>query len=183
MDRELTLGDGSGSWLGAFDDEVRMTRPRRRALVATGLGEFVDAYDLIVISGALIALKPHFHLGAGELGWLSAAAFFGSAVGAAFFGDLVDRIGRRRVFVLNLIAFVGLALVSAVLIAAGLYEWLGTESWRVMFAVGALPAVAVLSLRRGLPDSPRGCWRRGGSTRRSRCLRSSGSVCAIARGW
>lgn len=132
-----------------------MTRPRRRALVATGLGEFVDAYDLIVISGALIALKPHFHLGAGELGWLSAAAFFGSAVGAAFFGDLVDRIGRRRVFVLNLIAFVGLALVSAVLIAAGLYEWLGTESWRVMFAVGALPAVAVLSLRRGLPDSPR----------------------------
>ncbi|HEX4279402.1 MAG TPA: MFS transporter, partial [Solirubrobacteraceae bacterium] len=213
MDRELTLGDGSGSWLGAFDDEVRMTRQRRRALVAIGLGEFVDAYDLIVISGALLALKPHFHLSPGELGWLSAAAFFGSAVGAAFFGDLVDRIGRRRVFVLNLIAFVGLALVSAVvtevwmlfvvriligvaigadiaasisflaelspresrggwagampqitwslgaisavLIAAGLYEWLGTESWRVMFAVGAIPAVAVLSLRRGLPDSPR----------------------------
>ena len=54
MDRELTLGDGSGSWLGAFDDEVRMTRQRRRALVAIGLGEFVDAYDLIVISGALL---------------------------------------------------------------------------------------------------------------------------------
>jgi hypothetical protein len=48
--------------LGAFDDEVRMTRPRRRALVAIGLGEFVDAYDLIVISGAFFALQSHFRL-------------------------------------------------------------------------------------------------------------------------
>ena len=213
MDRESASGDAAGSWLGAFDDEVRMTRPRRRALVAIGLGEFVDAYDLIVISGALLVLKPHFGLSTGEVGWLSAAAFFGSAVGALFFGDLADRIGRRRVFVLNLVAFVGLALVSAVvtevwmlfvvrvligvaigadiaasisflaelsprgsrggwtgampqitwslgamcavLVDAGLYELVGTESWRLMFAAGALPALAVLLLRRGLPDSPR----------------------------
>jgi putative MFS transporter len=199
--------------LGAFDDEVRMTRPRRRALIAIGLGEFVDAYDLIVISGALLVLRPHFHLSTGKIGWLSAAAFFGSAAGALFFGDLVDRIGRRRVFVLNLVAFVGLALVSAivtevwmlfvirvligvaigadiaasisflaelsprgsrggwagampqitwslgamcaVLAAAGLYELVGTESWRLMFALGALPATAVLVVRRSLPDSPR----------------------------
>jgi putative MFS transporter len=213
MDRDLAVGDAAGSWLGAFDDEVRMTRQRRRALVAIGLGEFVDAYDLIVISGALLVLKPHFHLSTGELGWLSAAAFFGSAVGAFFFGDLTDRVGRRRVFVLNLVAFVGLALVSAVvtelwmlfvvrvligvaigadivasisflaelsprgsrggwtgampqitwslgaicsvLVAAGLYVLVGQESWRLMFAVGALPAVVVLLLRRSLPDSPR----------------------------
>jgi len=199
--------------LGAFDDQVRMTRPRRRALVAIGLGEFVDAYDLIVISGALLLLKPHFRLTTGEVSWLVAAAFFGSAVGALFFGDLVDRIGRRRVFVLNLVAFVGLALVSAVvtevwmlfvvrvligvaigadiaasisflaelspkgsrggwtgampqitwslgamcsvLVAAGLYVLVGSESWRLMFAVGAVPAVVVLLLRRSLPDSPR----------------------------
>ena len=62
MDRESALRDAAGSWLGAFDDEVRMTRPRRRALVAIGLGEFVDAYDLIVISGALLVLKSHFGL-------------------------------------------------------------------------------------------------------------------------
>jgi MFS transporter, putative metabolite transport protein len=213
MDRESALPDATASWLGAFDDEVRMTRPRRRALVAIGLGEFVDAYDLIVIGGALLVLKPHFGLSTGELGWLVAAAFFGSAVGALFFGDLADRIGRRRVFVLNLVAFVGLALVSAVvtdvwmlfvvrvligvaigadiaasisflaelspkgsrgswtgampqitwslgamcsvLVAAGLYVLVGTESWRLMFAAGALPALAVLFLRRSLPDSPR----------------------------
>ena len=213
MGRESALVGTAGSWLGAFDDEVRMTRPRRRAMVAIGLGEFVDAYDLIVISGLFFVLKPHFRLSTGEVAWLTAAAFFGSAVGALFFGDLADRIGRRRVFVLNLVAFVGLALLSAVvtevwmlfvvriligvaigadiaasisflaelspkgsrgswtgampqiawslgamwavLVDAGLYVLMGTESWRVMFALGALPAVAVLLLRRSLPDSPR----------------------------
>ncbi len=213
MDRESALGDAAGSWLGAFDDEVRMTRPRRRALVAIGLGEFVDAYDLIVISGAFFAIQSHFRLSSGEVAWLQAAAFFGSAVGALFFGDLADRIGRRRVFVLNLVAFVGLALVSAVvtevwmlflvriligvaigadiaasisflaelspkgsrggwtgampqitwslgaicavLVDAGLYALVGTQSWRLAFAAGAIPAVAVLWLRRSLPDSPR----------------------------
>jgi putative MFS transporter len=205
--------------LGAFDEEVRMTRPRRRALVAIGLGEFVDAYDLIVISGLFFALKSHFRLSSGEVAWLTAAAFFGSAVGALFFGDLADRIGRRRVFVLNLVAFVGLALLSAVvtevwmlfviriligvaigadiaasisflaelspkgsrggwtgampqiawslgamcavLIDAGLYASVGADAWRVAFAAGALPAVAVLLLRRSLPDSPRWLLARG----------------------
>lgn len=207
------LHSGDGSCLEAFDEDARMTRQRRRALVAIGLGEFVDAYDLIVISGALLALQSRFHLDKGEIGWLSASAFLGSAVGALWFGDLADRIGRRRVFLLNLIAFVGLALVSAavtevwmlfvvrvligvaigadiaasisflaelsprgsrggwtgampqitwalgaicaVLVDAGLYVVLGEQSWRLMFAAGALPAAVVLGLRRSLPDSPR----------------------------
>ena len=109
-----------------------MTRPRRRALVAIGLGEFVDAYDLIVISGLFFALQSHFRLNSGEVAWLQAAAFFGSAVGALFFGDLADRIGRRRVFVLNLVAFVGLALVSAVV----------TEVW-MLFVLRILIGVAI----------------------------------------
>src|SRR3984885_4646510 len=113
MDRESLSPFGAGSCLDAFDDEVRMTRARRRALVAIGFGEFVDAYALIVISGAL-GLQAYFRLSKGQVGWLNAAAFFGSAVGALFFGDLADRVGRRRVFVLNLVAFVGLALLSAV---------------------------------------------------------------------
>ena len=118
MDRESAFADAAGSWLGAFDDEVQMTRPRRRALVAIGLGEFVDAYDLIVIGGLSFALESHFRLSSGEFAWLTAAAFFGSAVGALFFGDVADRIGRRRVFLLNLVAFVGLALLSAVVTIA-----------------------------------------------------------------
>src|SRR5262249_56374201 len=133
----------------------RMRRSRRRALVAIGLGEFVDAYDLIVISGALLVLRPQFGLSKGEIGWLGAAAFFGSAVGALFFGDLVDRVGRRRVFVLNLVAFVGLALLSAVV----------TEVWMLFvvrgligIAIGADIAASISFLAELSPRGSRGGW-------------------------
>ena len=170
-----------------------------------------------------------------------AAAFFGSAIGALFFGDLADRIGRRRVFVLNLVAFVGLALVSAVvtevwmlfvlrvligvaigadiaasisflaelspkgsrggwtgampqitwslgamcavLVAAGLYAVVGTDSWRLMFAAGALPAVVVLLLRRSLPDSPRWLLGRGDLEAAGAYSSSSGFGWWIVRRW
>jgi putative MFS transporter len=172
VSRESVPGDAGGSWLDAFDNEVRMTRPRRRALIAIGLGEFVDAYDLIVISGALIALPSHFHMDKGEVGWLSAAAFFGSAVGALCFGDLADRIGRRRVFVLNLIAFVGLALLSAAV----------TQLW-MLFAVRILIGVAIgadiaASISFLAELSPRGS--RGGWTgAMPQITWSLGAICAV----
>jgi MFS transporter, putative metabolite transport protein len=193
-------------------DEV-MTPTRRRALITIALGEFVDGYDLIVIGGALLALKPQWNLTTGQTGLLGAITFFGSAAGAVVFGDLADRVGRRRIFVINLIAFVGLTLLSAVvsdyslllviraligvaigadiaasmsfltelsprasrgawtgafpqlawtigamtsvLIDTALLAWGGPDGWRWMLALGAIPAVVVLLLRRSLPDSPR----------------------------
>lgn len=149
-----------------------MTRARRRALVAIGLGEFVDAYDLIVISGALLGLQSYFQLDRGQVGWLSAAAFFGSAVGALFFGDLADRIGRRRVFVMNLVAFVGLALVSAVV----------TEVWmlfavRVLIgvAIGADIAASISFLAELSPKGSRGGW----AGAMPQITWSLGALCAI----
>jgi len=149
------MSAGSHTCLSAFDDEVRMTPLRRRALMTIALGEFVDGYDLIVISAALLQLQHHFHLGKGQLGWLSAAAFFGSAVGALFFGNLTDRVGRRRVFVLNLVAFVGLALLSAAV----------TQVWmlfviRILIgvAIGADIVASIAFLAELSPSGSRGSW-------------------------
>lgn len=197
--------------LAGFDET--MTPTRRRALITIALGEFVDGYDLIVIGGVLLAVSAQWNLSTGQTGLLSAITFLGSAVGAVVFGDLADRIGRRRIFVLNLVAFVGLTLLSAlvpgyatllivraligvaigadiaasmsflaelsprasrggwmgafpqiawtvgaivsVFVDAALLEWGGANGWRWMLAIGALPAVVVLYLRRALPDSPR----------------------------
>jgi len=164
--------DNGAACLHTFDDEVRMTAARRRALVTIGLGEFVDGYDLIVISGALLQLQPHFHLDKGEVGWLSAAAFFGSAVGAFFFGDLTDRIGRRRVFALNLAAFVGLALLSAVI----------TDVWmlfaiRVLIgvAIGADIVASIAFLAELSPRASRGSW----TGAAPQIAWSLGAICAI----
>jgi putative MFS transporter len=143
------------SLLDAFDEEVQMTSARRRALLAIGLGEFVDGYDLIVISGALLQLQSRFHLGHGQVAWLSAAAFFGSAVGAFFFGDLADRVGRRRVFVLNLVAFVGLALLSAAITAPWM---LFTIRVLIGIAIGADITASISFLAELSPRASRGSW-------------------------
>jgi putative MFS transporter len=152
MSNEMNRGV---SLLGAFDEEVQMTWARRRALLAIGLGEFVDGYDLIVISGALLQLQTRFHLGHGEIAWLSAAAFFGSAVGAFFFGDLTDRVGRRRVFVLNLFAFVVLALLSAAITA----PWM-LFAIRILIgvAIGADITASISFLSELSPRATRGSW-------------------------
>lgn len=99
--------------MAAFDDVIRMTPLRRLAIFLIALGEFVDGYDLLVMSGALIFLKPQFHMSASEVGLLGAAAFFGAAIGLLVAGSLTDRLGRRAVFTFNLLFFVVFAILSA----------------------------------------------------------------------
>ncbi|GAB2741554.1 MFS transporter [Kitasatospora kifunensis] len=86
---------------------------RRLAPPLVAFGEFVDGYDLLVMSCALVFLTPAFALTALDKGVLGAASFVGAAVGALVFGDLTDRFGRRAIFVLNLVLFVVSALASA----------------------------------------------------------------------
>lgn len=199
--------------LEEFDTAVRMTAMRRWTLLLIALGEFVDGYDLIVIGGALLLLKPQFHLSASETGILGAGAFFGAAAGLLVFGEVTDRVGRRNVFLYNFGFFVVFALLSAfvtnfgellacrvllgavigtdiatsmtflaeisprqsrgswtgalpqvawtvgalvsLLVALALFNTVGAEAWRWMFALGALPALVVLVGRRTIPESPR----------------------------
>ncbi|QKW24010.1 MFS transporter [Kitasatospora sp. NA04385] len=175
-------------------------------------GEFVDGYDLLVMGAALLSLKPALHLSTFQVSWLSAAAFIGAAFGAAVFGDLSDRFGRRLIFVVNLLLFVGAALLAAfapnvtilflarVLIGIGVgmdvptstsflaeisppktrgrftgilpnLNWLGgaivsvaialaikdsagPDTWRWLFGLSAVPALAILLARQSLPESP-----------------------------
>jgi putative MFS transporter len=86
---------------------------RRWAPKLVALGEFVDGYDLLVMGAALLYLKPAFGLDTGEQGLLAAITFIGAAVGVVVFGELADRLGRRLIFMLNLIFFIGAAIGAA----------------------------------------------------------------------
>lgn len=94
-------------------DERPMSPRQRYAAVLVALGEFIDGYDLLVIGGALIFLKPQFHLSPAETGALGAAGFLGAMVGLMVFGDMSDRLGRRAIFVANLVFFVVFSVISA----------------------------------------------------------------------
>jgi MFS transporter, putative metabolite transport protein len=189
-------------------DRIRTWTPR---LVA--FGEFIDGYDLLVMGAALLFIGPQLHLTGSEKGMLAAVAFLGTALGLVVFGDLSDRLGRKVIFVINLLFFVIASLASAfvtdvwqlmiarfvigiavgmdiptshsflaeiapsarrgrvagslpnlmwlggaicsVLLALALQPITGGNTWRWLFGLAAVPALAVLIARQFLPESPR----------------------------
>ncbi len=108
--REGTAARDSG--LDALDEQP-VSPAQRYAAILVALGEFIDGYDLIVMGGALILLRPQFGLSASEVGALGASTFLGAMVGMLIFGDMSDRWGRRAIFVANLIFFVVFSILSA----------------------------------------------------------------------
>lgn len=98
-------------------DAGRLTRGQRRiALTAIG-GYFVDGYDLLILGGALLAIRPELGLSSGMAGLVTAAAFIGMAVGSPLSGPLTDRFGRKPIFFTAMALFVVGSLLTLVISA------------------------------------------------------------------
>src|SRR5881275_2044502 len=80
----------------------------RRITIIAALGGFLFGYDTGVISGALLYIKPEFHLGNFGQQAIVASLLLGAVVGALASGPITDAMGRRRVL-----------LVASALFAAG----------------------------------------------------------------
>lgn len=98
--------------LNALDDDQQVTRRHRRILWASGLGIFLDGYDLSIMAIVLILLKPQWHLGPTMLGLLGTAALVGALIGGLFGGLIADRYGRKTVYLIDIAAFFIAALLS-----------------------------------------------------------------------
>lgn len=93
---------------------------RRKARRMTSLvmaialgGVFVDAYDFTSLGIGTIQLRHQFHLSANQVGMLSATMAVSALFGALFGGYLVDKLGRKRMFLLDLWFFVFSAVGAA----------------------------------------------------------------------
>ena len=203
----------SGDLITALD-EAPLGRVHLRAVVASGVGFFTDAYDLFVIGIASALITKDWTLSSGKLALLNSTMLAAACLGAFVFGRFADLIGRKRVYwlvaVIMVVGALGSALspsywvliafrfvlgfgvggdypVSAVMVseyanrkdrgklvgmvfgtqALGLIigplialSLLGAGAsndvaWRVMLALGAVPAAAVIYLRCRMPESPR----------------------------
>ncbi len=101
-------------------DETAMRGLRKRAVVASGVGFFTDAYDLFVIGIVSTLLKGQWHLGTGQLALLNAVMLGAAFLGAMVFGRLADSFGRTRVYwisaALMVLAAIGSALSPSLLV-------------------------------------------------------------------
>jgi len=91
--------------IGSRLDALPVGRVHRKIVLAIGLGLFFEVYEIFLSSTIATALKTEYGLGGTTLQLLMASSFLGMFIGAAAFGRIADRIGRRRAFILNLVWF------------------------------------------------------------------------------
>ncbi|WIK64393.1 MFS transporter [Gleimia hominis] len=92
----------------------RSIRFQWRIAVLAGAGMFIDGYDVSVIAVALPGLKEEWGIGNGLLsGVIASSVVVGMFFGMLYGGRLVDRFGRRKMYMYDLIGFVIFALVAA----------------------------------------------------------------------
>lgn len=87
-------------------------RTKLLAFIALG-GVFVDAYDFTALAIGLDSLQHQLALSPFELGSVTAIMAVGALLGALVGGYVVDRIGRYKLFVLDLMLFVVAAIGAA----------------------------------------------------------------------
>ncbi len=124
----------------------------RLALVAGG-GPFCDGYILGIIGIALPIMVKDFHLSGNMTGLLGASSLFGVLLGGLGGGIISDRLGRKRLYTLNLLMF---AICSCAQYFAGsLYALL---FWRLLIgmAIGADYPIATAYVTEFMPRVWRG---------------------------
>ncbi len=200
-------------------DDTPFTKTQRKVWILSAMGVLLDGFDFFIIGVALPLIAYQFHMNAAAKGAVAVAAVAGAFFGALFFGQIADRVGRKGMFVVDIILFVVFSAASAaawsaasliafrfllgigigadypigvsyiaecvptrlrgrLIVGAFAFQALGSllgvlvglvilkvdpsiESWRIMLAFGMLPAIAVVLMREGMPDSVRWHLARG----------------------
>lgn len=101
-----------GSLIGQIESGG-VLRSHFKVLALSGAGVFMDGYDLFIISVALLLIRPAFGASSVEIAEISSAALLGAVFGAIVFGNLADRLGRKRLYIIDLVFFVVFGAASA----------------------------------------------------------------------
>lgn len=94
-------------------DEGQATAFHRRVLLTSGLGFFTDAYDLFIIGIAMALIKTEWHPATLAVSLISSTALITSALGAVFFGRLADKLGRKKIYGMEVLLLAGGAIGTA----------------------------------------------------------------------
>ncbi len=92
-----------------------------RIAAALGIGWALDAFEVQIIGSVIPSIAKQWHLSHGAQVWVFVVWFIGIGLGAAAFGYLADRLGRRRLFVATLVLYSLAAVASAAAPSFGVF--------------------------------------------------------------
>ncbi|KPW99750.1 Major facilitator family transporter [Pseudomonas syringae pv. castaneae] len=116
---EMTTTDEKGAVfetdLPARLDRLPWGRFHTLLVVALGITWLLDGLEVTLAGSVAGALKasPSLNLTNGDVGLAGAAYIAGAVLGALFFGWLADRLGRRKLFFITLLLYVGATAATA----------------------------------------------------------------------
>jgi putative MFS transporter len=103
----------AGKTASSILEELPVTRWHWRLVVLVGLGSFFDLYEVFLGGVLAPVLAAEFTLGSVGKALVIAAGFAGMFVGANVLSIVADRLGRRRVFILNMVVYSLFSLAAA----------------------------------------------------------------------
>ncbi len=117
-------------------NNAKLSRFHYKTWLVAGLGFFTDAYDLFIIGvvTSLLVLSGWHNLTTVEKSLLDSTALLSAVIGALVFGRLLDKLGRKAIYGIELIILVIGALGSAFLTPVnGVYILI---AWRFLLGIG-----------------------------------------------
>jgi putative MFS transporter len=138
---------------GHLIDDGPLTRYHRRLIAACSGGPFLDGYLLSIVGVALAGASAELSLGSAELGLAGAASLVGLFLGSLLLGPITDRIGRKMMYTVDLLAMV-VASAACLFISDGFQLIL--LRFVVGLAVGADYPIATALLTEWMPKRRRG---------------------------
>lgn len=103
-------------------DDLKFSSIHRRILLWGSGGPFLDGYVLVMIGVALEQLTPALKLDADWIGLLGAGTLAGLFVGTSLFGYISDKVGRRKMFLIDIIA-IGVISVATMFVSSPSNCW------------------------------------------------------------
>ncbi len=138
---------------GTAVSSAPMTAMQWRIWTLATAGKFFEGLVVFMTGVALPLIVKEFGLGAMEKGAVGAAPLFGILIGATALGGLSDHVGRKRMFIVEMILF---AISLLLLVVSPNYPWLLVFLFIMGAALGCDYPTAHMVISESIPSVARG---------------------------